>query len=229
MNYSDYECKLIDSMGTDLSIVNAARMALHNDTKPEDGKYNVEQKFLDKDSQLLKYLVSDQHTTPFEHCTATFMIKCPLFIARQIMEHRAFSFNEVDRRYTAANIEFWEPKRILLEPVSGRVDGEIDGDDADKIIETYKQFIDDAYAFYEQMITAGVAKEQARAVLPQSMHTSFYMTGNLINWIKFLKLIKAKDTQRELGSIAYSIRLKLCDLYPYSMCAWGLSGFGDYS
>ena len=227
--FTDTKCELIHSMGTDLSVVIAAEMLLNNHTKTENRKYNVEQKFLDTDKAFLDHLVSENHESPFEHCTATFMIKCPLFIARQIMKHRGFSFNEVNRRYTSSSIEFWELKKIRPQIKSNdSITGGIYGSHADNINDTYKQFIDDAYAFYQQMIEAGVAKEQALSVLPQSMHTSFYMTGNLINWIAFFKIINKKDTQSELRTITRDILQKLHTLYPQSMLAWGINASGVF-
>ena len=97
--------KLVDSMGNDLSIVRSARVSY--------GKTSEE--FSDRDKKLIKYLIKNSHTSPLESVTFTFNIKCPLFIARQWMRHRTWSYNEISRRYTSENIEFYIPKEFRIQ------------------------------------------------------------------------------------------------------------------
>jgi thymidylate synthase (FAD) len=222
--FTNYECELIDSMGSDLTVVNAARVSFSAHKKPNQGKYTVSSEFNSKDEKLIGYLADNWHTSPFEHCTITFRIKCPLFIARQIMRHRTFSYNEISRRYTSKDIEFWMPEQIRLQSEHNLQcsAGVLHKEKSTEVLETYKQFIEDAYALYEQLIEVGIAREQARAVLPQSMHTSFYMTGNLLNWVKFINLRDHKDAQPEVRIIAKSIVKKLIRLYPVSMSAFDI-------
>ena len=226
--FTNYECELIDSMGSDLTVVNAARVSFSAHKKPNEGKYTVKPALIEKDVKLLKFLADHKHTSPFEHCTITFRIKCPLFIARQIMRHRTFSYNEISRRYTSKDIEFWSPAHMREQSINNlQCSGErLEEDKSKEIVETYQTFIKDAFSLYEQFLEAGVSREQARAILPQSMHTTFYMTGNLLNWFKFIKLRRTTEAQPEVKVIAVDIARELVKLYPESCSAWAV-GYWD--
>ena len=212
MIYTLTSCELINSMGTDLAVVNSARVSFN--------QLADEPELTQRDIKLLNYLADHGHTSPFEHCTATFYIKCPLFIARQIMRHRTFSYNEVSRRYTSEKIEFWAPDHMRAQATKNLQCSDGLADDQEFNAEVYDNAIDYAWSAYKQLITKGVAREQARAVLPQAMHTSFYMTGNLLNWVKFIKLRDSEHAQPEAQEVARAIKQELNDLFPYSMEAW---------
>ena len=159
--------ELIDHMGDDKRAVDAARVSFMRDNTAAD--------LVDKDKRLIKFLVSHKHTSPFEHMVATVRITCPLFVRSQIMRHRTFSFNEVSRRYTSENIQYWRPSHLRaqstknLQCSAGELAGEL-GDNAIRLID---ELVNSINTVYEVLIDLGVTREQARAVLPQSTYTSF--------------------------------------------------------
>lgn len=207
----------------------------------------------DKDLKLMKYLAEHQHLTPFEYQHATFLVECPLFIRSQIHRHRTFSYNEISRRYTDENIEFWIPDKWRKQSKSNKqasADEELvfphkqgyglqnaatmhipppsylplrekterehcRGVNGRALREVYLE----AFHMYEGMIEAGICREQARAVLPQSLLTRFYMGGNLRNWAHFIKLRKDSHAQYEVQVIAGRIEEKLRALWPASVGA----------
>jgi thymidylate synthase (FAD) len=201
--------ELIDSMGSDERVVNAARVSFGRDNQETD---------VEKVKKLINFLARNKHTSPFEHVTATFRIKVPLFIRSQIMRHRTFSYNEISRRYTSDEIELWFPNgwrgqsNKNLQCSSGEITDAI----ADEIFESSVAM---SLQAYHSLLERGIARELARAVLPQSLYTSFYMTGNLHNWSHFLRLRLDAHAQPEVRAVAEAIRDKLIILCPVSMCA----------
>ena len=180
---------LIDHMGTEVSATNAARVSF--------GKMKTE--FDEKDEVLLKYLVENRHMTPLEHITFSFSVHCPIFVARQWMRHRTFSYNEISRRYTTVDLEFYFPDTFRKQSESNRQAS------TDEIIEKntearqiYSKITDDCFDAYEKMLELGVCKEQARAILPQNMMTTFWMTGNLRNILHFIELRDDDHAQKEI-------------------------------
>ena len=204
---------LIDHCGNDLKVVNSARISLF---KHDD--YNTY--ITDRDIKLIEYLAEHKHTSPFEHNFITFHIKCPLFIAKHIMRHRTFSYNEVSRRYTSELIEFYYPAE-LRQQADKNLQASTDDlvKDHDKALSIFKESFNKSLEDYQRLIMLGVCREQARAVLNQSMFTTFYMSGNLHNFIKFLKLRMSPDAQKEIQWIAKDIYIILKELYPVSMKA----------
>ena len=203
--------ELIDHMGDDKRAVDAARVSfMRDDTAAE---------LVDKDKRLIKFLIDHKHTSPFEHMVVTFRITCPLFVRSQIMRHRTFSYNEVSRRYTSERLQFWKPAEIRSQSSSNLQcsDGLLEpkvGGDAKRLI---SELIDSIAEVYQVLINVGVSREQARAVLPQSTYTEFYMTGNLMNWCKFLRLRLDSHAQPETREIAEAIETILTELYPVTM------------
>lgn len=188
---------LIDHMGTEVSATNAARVSF--------GK--MKEKFDEKDEILLKYLVENKHMTPLEHITFSFSVHCPLFIARQWMRHRNFSYNEISRRYTAVDLEFYFPDTFRKQSESNRQAS------TDEIIEKNKEArelfsksVDDCFDAYEKLIEMGVCKEQARSILPQNMFTTFWMTGNLRNILHFIELRDSDHAQKEIREYAKAMK-----------------------
>lgn len=209
---------LIEHMGDDKRIVDSARVSLYRHNK------NIDEPFNAKDEKLLNYLAEHQHTSPFEHCTATFYIACPMFIARQIMRHRTFSYNEVSRRYTSEAITFYQPSVMRKQAVKNlqASDGELAQTEQAIADHIYTQQIERAFKAYNELLACGVARELARAVLPHALNTQFYMSGNLLNWVKFIKLRDSEHAQLEAQIVAQQIKAQLNELYPESMKAWGL-------
>lgn len=201
---------LVDYMGNDKRAVNAARVSLLND---ELAGFDAE---LDEgDVRLLAFLVREQHTSPFEHSTLSVRITCPLFVSKQIMRHRTFSFNEVSRRYTSKGLEFYTPSVLRQQAVKNLQcsTGEAVEDNA-AARALYEQQVSTALVAYNELINAGVCREQARGILPQCLYTEFYMSGNLLNWFKFLRLRLHPHAQPEVQEVAQAVLTLLRQYFP---------------
>ena len=199
---------LIDHMGTEVSATNAARVSF--------GKMKTE--FDEKDEVLLKYLVENRHMTPLEHITFSFSVHCPIFVARQWMRHRTFSYNEISRRYTTVDLEFYFPDTFRKQSESNRQAS------TDEIIEKntearqiYSKITDDCFDAYEKMLELGVCKEQARAILPQNMMTTFWMTGNLRNILHFIELRDDDHAQKEIREYARAMKELIRPYIPHAI------------
>ena len=200
--------ELIDHMGDDKRAVDAARVSfMRDDTNKE---------LTDKDKRLIKFLTAHKHTSPFEHLTATFRLTVPLFVRSQIMRHRTFSYNEVSRRYTSENIQVWKPERLRRQSENNLQcsDGDLDNQTAMNMLHIS---LGASVKFFHELIKGGVSRELARAVLPQATYTTFYMTGNLHNWVKFLKLRNDEHSQPETRDAAHAIEEMLLELFPVTM------------
>lgn len=206
LEYSDNTGSAILHEDMNLFPATAARVSFGNDLKLHDEA---------KDRKLIKYLADHEHTSTFEHQSATFMLEVPLFIRSQIHRHRTFSYNEISRRYTSENLEFWKPDAWHKQAESNKQAS--DGDFLAPLLDDdYVLFHEQALEAYEVLLKHGVAREQARAVLPQSLLTRFYMTGNLRNWAHFVKLRTDEHSQKEVQVVANKISDKLDDLWPTS-------------
>ena len=225
----------VDHMGSDLSVVNAARVSF--------GKKH--DKFQDKDAKLIKYLASHGHISPFGHAFASWHIKAPVFVARQLVKHKFLRWNEVSRRYVDDKIFFYEPDQWR-----GKSDDKKQGSSDDTLsnldgIPMYGLTVNKevyqnrhrkglrtigtqhmanlvnqkAYHLYNNMITAGVAPEQARMVLPQSTMTEWYWSGSLDAFADMCRLRCASDTQAETQEVAWQIYHQMEDLFPVSWVA----------
>lgn len=200
--------ELIDSMGTDKTAVNAARVSFLRDDTEKD--------LTEKDKRLIKFLTAHRHTSPFEHMMASFKLTVPLFVRSQIMRHRTFSYNEVSRRYTSENIQLWRPKELRRQSKDNLQcsDGDLRNDKALGIMNISLSV---SLQYYKELLASGVSREMARCVLPQATYTEFYMTGNVHNWVKFLKLRTDEHTQPETREAALVIQHMLFKLYPVTM------------
>lgn len=190
----------------------AARVSFAND---------LEEHSQEQDEKLINYLAQHEHLTPFEYQHATLMIECPLFIRSQIHRHRTFSYNEISRRYTSDDLDFWTPNEWHKQAVKNK-----QGSDGNLTKETnlfcssvYQQQCIASVKTYEILLAEGVAREQARSVLPQSLMTRFYMGGNLRNWAHFLKLRLDSHAQYEIQVIAKKCDNILQGLWPASLDA----------
>ena len=208
---ADIKVTYIDHLGNDLSVVNAARVSFgkHSDTlKPEDIK-------------LIEYLAKNEHYSPFEHISCTVLIECPLYIRSQIHRHRTFAFNEVSRRYCSDNIAFYIPPidDIRKQSTSNKQasDGTLDIEEAFDIRLAMAQQCQQALDVYNNMIAKGVAREQARSVLPMATMTQFYATANVRNWVHFLKLRLHLHAQKEARMVGEQALEILKDKFPESM------------
>lgn len=188
---------LVDQMGTETSIVNAARVSFGKCRKEMDSR----------DAALVKYLIANSHTSPLEHVVFTFLVHCPLFVRSQWHRHRTWSYNEISRRYTQEDITFFVPSELRGQAESDRqasvVSDTIDQAACRALI---KQQNEQALAAYEALLAAGVCREQARGVLPQNMMTTFWGTVDLGNLIKFLELRDSAHAQSEIREYAIAIK-----------------------
>lgn len=189
--------------------VHAARASFGKEDKTGDNP--------EADKKLMRFLSSEGHTSVFEHQSATFLIECPLFIRSQIMRHRTFSYNEISRRYTSEQLGFWVPDVYRKQDPKAKQcsSGKFTDDEAWEFLRPeFCGHISSAYSVYKDMLDEGLCREQARAILPQSLLTRFYMTGNLRNWAHFLKLRLDAHAQPEVQVVAQKIHNSLVKLWP---------------
>jgi len=194
---------IIDTMGNDMRVADAARVSF--DKKASE--YTPEQ-----NEKLIKYLAKHKHYSPFGHCFASFHVKAPVFVRAQLVKHEYLRMNEVSRRYVDTTPEFYIPKEWRGRPVdkkqgsSGIVTGTLSP--------TYLHI--NSLGQYEALIAAGVAPEQARMVLPQSMYTEWYWSGSLDAFANMYNLRAKPDAQEETRFIATEIGEYLDYAFPIS-------------
>lgn len=199
----------VQHMGTEKTIVNAARVS-----------FGVEKMELDdRDAKLIKYLMDHQHTSTLEHNTVTFKFTVPLFVARQHHRHRTWSFNEISRRYTAESLTFYHihPHQYRAQSKSnfqGSSDCLTSGVQLEQFTIETNKLLTDSIELYHDMLRFGVAREQARMVLPQSMYTEYYGTVNLNNLYKFIALRIDSHSQWEIQQVAKACLSIAEDLWP---------------
>ena len=217
------EVKLIDHMGSDLTVVNAARVSFDKVSEwnviADDGVVGNYLKI--EDENLIKYLAKHNHWTPFGHCSLQFHIKAPIFIARQLGKHQVgLVWNEVSRRYVDSKPEFFDP--ILFRE---RAENKKQGSDPSSFIEyDMKPLIEYVIQCYENMLNKGICPEQARMVLPQAMYTEWYWSGSLASFARVCNLRCKEDTQLETRFIAHEISSLAKEHFPVS---WKYLTTGD--
>ena len=216
----------IDSMGTDLTVANAARVSFGKTSEMEDDPWGPP-KLKAKDDKLIRYLAKHKHISPFGHCFASFHVKAPIFVARQLVKHSFLRWNEISRRYTTENIEFYTPDVWRGKSADKKQGSEGVIVEATHIMHTFNGYdgcIDEDNPYdlclfsYEQLLELGVAPEQARMVLPQSTMTEWYWSGSLDAFARMCVLRCASDTQAETRIVADQISEKMKELFPVS---WG--------
>jgi len=193
---------LIDKMGSDLSVVNAARVSF--------AKKKTE--FDEKDEKLIKYLAEHDHWSPFGHASMQFLIKAPIFVARQLVKHQVgLIWNEVSRRYVDDEPEFYIPFIWRSRPENkkqGSGDKEIEFD-ITEITQACK-------VIYKQMLEEDISPEMARMVLPQNMMTEWYWSGSLMAFARVCNLRNKEDAQQETRVVTEHIARHLKDHFPVS-------------
>lgn len=206
----------LDEANADWMPCSAARASFGNEDKTGNDS--------EADRKLMRYLEEHQHMTPYEYQHATFLIECPLFIRSQIHRHRTFSYNEISRRYTSEDLEFWIPDQFRGQSKSNKQasDGVTNLLDHDIGIDKWRSQAEAALAHYNELLEFGVAREIARAQLPQSLLTRFYMGGILRNWQHFIELRRDAHAQYEVQVIANRIAEELRKLWPESCKALGI-------
>ncbi len=209
----------IQHMGTDLTIVNSARVSFGKE------KSQIEE----ADKKLIDYLIRHRHTSTMEHCSVTFRFVVPLFVRSQHHRHRTWSYNEISRRYTDVNIRFYEPKDFRTQHKSNRqasnendlINPAVDFSDATHLEVSASDALvthhESSMRLYDSMIQAGICREQARGVLPQNMYTEYYGTVNLNNLMKFIDLRTHDGAQWEIQKVAEACLVIAEELWPVAV------------
>lgn len=215
----ELKVELVDFMGKDLTVVNAARVSLnqHSDEWSE------------REAGLVSFLMRNKHASPFEHCQASFLITAPIFVAREWHRHRTQSFNEVSGRYTQLLPKFYAPgyERPLIQvgkPGAYHFEVPEDGTKHLKLLSRFRYAAQTCWNEYEEMLDEGYAKEVARMVLPVNIYTSWYATGNLRNWAGFLALRTDGQAMFEIRDLAFQAEGFLTHLFPATMAEWDKNG-----
>lgn len=231
------KAEYIDHMGDDLRVANAARVSFNKEssweslcpcgsTSPCYTSYcRMDETLKEKDAKLIKYLADHDHWTPFAHCSVTIRETVPIFLARQRFKHTVgFVYNEVSRRYVDDEPEFYTPvvwrKRAenVKQGSSSETVEEIDlGLGSVTISNQYRLHLKASLGLYQDLISSGVAPEQARMVLPQSMYTSYYVTGSLVAWARLYQQRTKDNAQREWNELTPQIDAIIRPLFP---CSW---------
>lgn len=222
MKTSDITVDYIDHMGSDLSVVNAARVSFDKESDWDQSGQDdfilngitYELKLTEKDSKLINYLSAHKHFSPFNHSFITVRVKAPIFVARQLVKHKFMPWNEVSRRYVDDEPEFYIPDlRKRAENVKqGSEEGVVELSNAQVYNHCRKSL-----EVYQQLLAGGVAPEVARAVLPQTMMTSWMWSGTLGAFCDMLKLRLDPHTQAESRIVAQKIREIITPLFPVSV------------
>lgn len=202
----------IEHMGSDLSVVNSARVSFD-----KESSYNSEGELNGKDIKLINYLASHNHWTPFSHPQITVREEVPIFVARQRFKHMiGFTYNEVSRRYVNDEPSFYKP--VWRNKPEHSIKQGSSGPHADQIDfnREYSYVLDDCLGLYKSLLKRGVAPEQARMVLPQSMMTSYYVTGSLAAWARMYKQRIHETSQVEIQMLANLVGNIIQPLYPIS-------------
>jgi len=211
---------LIDHMGTDLSVVNAARvsMAKESDWEWQDCDH---ERLSDKDTKLIQYLAKHNHWTPFGHCFATFRVKAPIFVARQLVKHQVgLCWNEVSRRYVDEEPEFWFPGVWKERPEGSIKQGSGQAHYASMhIANLIERRTQESLSLYQSLIDDNVAPEQARMVLPLNTMTEWIWSGSLAAWARVCKVRLDPHAQEETRSVAEMFAKELEPLFPVSWSA----------
>lgn len=217
------EVKLIDHMGSDLTVVNSARVSFNKESdwnywSDDNDEWAVKTYLKDRDVKLINYLASHKHWTPFAHCSAQFRISAPIFVARQLVKHQVgLTWNEVSRRYVDYPPKFWSSKswrKKADDKKQGSTDEVIENNDT--ISYVYRDTVRHCIDSYNYMLSNGVCPEQARTILPVSMYTEWYWTGSLAAWARVCTLRMSDDAQKETKEIASMISEHMKNLFPVS-------------
>ena len=207
----------INHMGDDLTVVNSARVSFGKQSKLEcidmvKGKFILSA----KDKKLIQYLAKHNHKSPFNHAFATFHVKAPVFVARQLVKHEYMPWNEISRRYVDSEPEFYTP-----DTWRGRSADKKQGSEGEVKLDAVSQHSLDLDLInlvdqYKSLLKTGVAPEQARMILPQSMMTEWYWSGSLFAFAKMCGLRLKDDSQYETRLVAEQVEDVMMKLFPAS-------------
>lgn len=214
--------RLVDHMGTDLSIVRAARVSYDAAWRAGEDEAS--------DTRLIRYLWKNHHTTPFESVTFTFEIYAPIFVLRQWHRHRTQSYNELSARYRQLPANFYIPEAGQIGKQStvnkqGRIlDESISLEQRYRQLETLRSFCATAYTLYESLLAEGWPRELARMVLPLNIYSHMFCTMNLLNLFKFLTLRTHSHAQYEIREYANAMLTLIEPIVPVCVQAWRDNG-----
>jgi thymidylate synthase (FAD) len=213
---------LVASMGSDLTVVNAARVSFGIE------KTDVDQ----KDKKLINYLIKHRHTSTLEHNVITFKFVVPLYVRSQHHRHRTWSYNEISRRYTDQGLKFYEPSSFRTQHKSNRQASNAD-ETSNPMLEVYdpacsqpihmltseriQRHHAESIKLFDELLSAGVCREQARGVLPQNLYTEYYGTVNLSNLLKFIDLRTHEGAQWEIQKVAEACLEIATGLFPVTV------------
>jgi len=206
---TEIKATLVHSCGDDLTTVNAARVSFDKSSGT----------LSDRDRKLIGYLADHKHTSPFGHAFATFKVDAPVFVARQLVKHKFLRMNEVSRRYVDTPPSFYSPdfwrgkSRDKKQGSSGVLPHQ------SFLNDQYEEAVSRMEKVYDFLLSQGVAPEQARMVLPQSMMTSWWWSGSLDAFADMCKLRMGCDAQAETREVALQIAEALDEIYPVSFRA----------
>jgi len=209
--------ELVDFMGTDLTVVNSARVSFG------DNKAELD----DRDKKLIRYLIRHRHTSTLEHNKVTFKFTVPLYVRSQHHRHRTWSYNEISRRYTDVDVKFYSPKAFRTQHKSNRqasnenelIDPKFSWDG-----QTYSQYLKEYHTkslqLFNSMLANGICREQARGILPQNMYTQYYGTTDMSNLLKFIDLRTHEGAQWEIQQVANACLEIAKDLWPETIAVY---------
>lgn len=206
MIVSEPKVQFLDKLGTDLTIVNAARVSFEKESDLENGSLKL------SDEKLLRYLALHNHTSPFNHAFLQFRVTAPLFVARQLVKHKFLVWNEVSRRYVDTEPDIYIPKvwRQRAENVKQGSSKE----PADLGSSSPRNAVLQLLIEFDALLERGVCPEQARMILPQNMMTSWYWSGSLGAFTDMVNLRLGEGAQEEAGDVARLIKTHIRAAFP---------------
>lgn len=201
--------KLVDFMGGDIAVVQAARVSYGQGSKGED-----------KDKKLINYLLANRHETPFEHAVFKFHVNCPIFVARQWFRHRMASYNEISGRYTELTEDFYLPDKFRAQKDPNYEYVDLDDSMTEDLRAQIRHSYDQAFELYQTLLNKGVARELARIVLPLALYTQFYWSINARALMNFLTLRAEVHAQYEIRQYALAILKIFQEKMPWTFAAF---------
>lgn len=205
--------ELVDFMGGDLRVVNAARVSFNKESLGIDAR----------DEKLIHYLMKNRHGSPFEHSVFTFRVKAPIFVVREWQRHRIGSYSEMSGRYVEFTPEFYIPEHFRIPADTNKQGSVLPSPDFDidtGASEAYLEAVNTGYSYYRELLDMGVAKEMARMVMPLSLYTEFLWTVNARSLMNFLNLRTGEHAQWEIREYALAVQKIFLGKMPITHHAW---------
>lgn len=205
---ADMKVEYVDHLGSDINVVNAARVSFAKEVKEFD---------LEKDTKLINYLARHNHFTPLAHTAVTIRVKAPIFMARQFVKHQiGLVWNEESRRYIDEEPEFYLPKVLRGRPVNAKQGSSGDLESSELFTQMMLTETKNCLDLYNRLLEGNVAPEQARMILPQNTMTNWMWTGSLVAFSRVVKLRVDEHAQKEAQELGYMINDVVAPLYPVS-------------